>query len=172
MTTTATANSWLDSIPGARNALNYVLGQVAAFQGIPNRLQNVNAWLNRIIATVGGPNAAQAQALISALQSVQSQYSTTAAALGELLPQLQGAGLLGLDLGMLANMVTVAANVEDVLSSTQEIEKETNTLATGAGVGQPNIGGGGFNWKQYLLWGGLLYAGYYGIKRARGSRRY
>lgn len=172
MTAPATSTSWLDAIPGARNAFNYVLGQVADFQAVPQRLNNVGLWLNKIISAVGGPAATQAQALQASMQDVSTQYASVAASLSDLLPQLQGAGLLGLDLGMIGNMITAAAGIESVLSATQEVEEETNSLAQSTGQGSITPGAGGINWGEYLLFGGLFYVGLWAVKRAKGTRKY
>lgn len=171
MTDTA-ATSWLQAIPGAQSALNYVLGQVAAFQSIPSRLQIVNLWLNKIQATVGGPAIPQAQALQQTMQAVQSDYAANAAALGTLLPQLQGAGLLGLDLGMIGNMISLAAAIENSLAAVGELESETSSLAQSSGVGNPGIGSSMSGFGKYLLYGGLVYLGFWAVRHAKGSRRY
>lgn len=170
--TAPASTSWLDSIPGARSAFNYVLGQVANFQAVPSRLQNVSLWLNKIVTTTGGPAAAQGQALQATMQQVSGQYAETAAKLSDLLPQLQGAGLLGLDLGMIGNMLDVAAGIESTLAATQEVEEETASLAQSSGVGTFTAGAGGISWGKYLLYGGLFYLGLLGIKKAKGTRRY
>lgn len=170
--TAPASTSWLDSIPGARSAMNYVLGQVANFQAVPSRLQNVGLWLNKIVTTTGGPAAAQAQALQATMQEVSGQYATTAAKVSDLLPQLQGAGLLGLDLGMIGNLLDVAAGIGSTLAATQGVEEGTASLAQQSGVGTFTPGAGGISVGKYLVYGGLFYVGLWALKKAKGSRRF
>lgn len=166
MTTPAT--SWVQAIPGAQDAINFIVKELAEFQGVPARLQNVSVWLNRIVGA-GGPVAAQAQQLQAVESQVESSFASAAQQISVVVPELQQAGLLSLDLSVIGDAVTAAASVSSVLTATQELEQETASLARDAGLGTFAAGPGGmqgaFPWTKYLLWGGLAYAGFFLVVR-------
>jgi hypothetical protein len=180
--------TWLDMIPGARQGVSYLLGQVAVFQRIPSRLTQIET------AAIAAKRAAEARqkfgnatALALAIQAIgklRSQQIATASRLADVLEGLRTSGLAltQVELGVMA--ARVATEVAAIINGTKAVEgtvyneaakvmspSEVTALKLMAPTGSATPAVSPF--VKYALFGGLLYGAVLiaGRKRKSGGRR-
>lgn len=180
--------TWLDLIPGARQGVSYLLGQVAVFQRIPSRLTQIET------AAIAAKRAAEARqkfgpatALALALQVIgrlRTQQVATSSRLADVLEGLRTSGLAltQVELGVLA--ARVATEVAAIINGTKAVENtvynEASKVMSPSEVTALKLmpGPAGTTpavspFVKYALFGGLLYGAVLiaGRTRTSGKRR-
>lgn len=179
--------TWLDMIPGARQGVSYLLGQVAVFQRIPSKLTQIET------AAIAAKRAAEARqrlgnatALALAIQVVgklRSQQIATASRLADVLEGLRTSGLAltQVELGVMA--ARVATEVAAIINGTKAVEntvyREAEKVMSTSEVAALKLMPGGATapavspFVKYALFGGLLYGAVLiaGRKRKSGGAR-
>lgn len=172
--------STLDLIPGARNAVNYLLGKVAEFQRVPQRLSVAQTNLVNAKRAAEAKNkigyAMEAAVAIQTVMKLQSDHQRASGSVADALDQLRTSGLLSGPIDVAVAVIDASAKVTSILSGTASVEKQASSIA--AKVMSPEeyaatqTTTGGRPMLQYLLWGGLAYIGFWALRRAGGTRRW
>ena len=172
--------STLDLIPGARNAVNYLMGKVADFQRVPQRLSAAQTNLINIKRTAEAKNqigyAAEAALALQNVFNLQGDYSKASVSVGNALDQLRTSGLLSGTLEVAGAVLDAASKVTAILGGTANVEKSASSIAskvmTPGEQAQLTTPSGGGHMMQYLLWGGLLYVGLWALRKSGGTRKW
>jgi hypothetical protein len=172
--------STLDLIPGARNAVNFLLSKVAEFQRVPQRLAAVQTNLINIkrVAESRGKigYATEAAYAISSVMNLQTQHQKASGSVANALDQLRTSGLLNGVVDVAVSVIDAASKVTSILSGTASMEKMATSLASKvmsqeeqAALTKP---GGSSPMLTYLLYGGLLYVGLWALRKSGGTRKW
>jgi len=179
--------TWLDLIPGARQGVSYLMGQVANFQRLPARFTQVETAAiaaKRVAETRGNLGAATKLALaLQANTKLREQWTSTSGRLADVLEGLRTTGLAAtpVELGVLA--ARTATEVGALLNGAKIVEGQVYSAASSvmspsevaalkvaapAGGVQPTS-----SFTKYAIFGGLLYAGVLlaGKKRRTSKKR-
>lgn len=167
--------TWLDLIPGARQGVSYLMGQVANFQRLPSRFTQIETAAiaaKRVAETRGSLGAATKLALaMQANSKLREQWTGTSGRLADVLEGLRTTGLAAtpVELGVLA--ARVATEVGALLNGAKIVEgqvysaassvmspSEVAALKVAAPGGGTSIGGAS-SFAKYAIFGGLLYVG-------------
>ena len=174
----AQAPSTLDLIPGARSAVNYLMGKVADFQRVPQRLSTAQANLinaKRAAESKGKIGYATEAALaIQQVMNLQTEHQKASVSVGNALDQLRTSGLLAGPLDVAAAVIDAGAKVASILRGTDSVEASARSLSSKVLTPgeQVAIQTGGSPMLQYLLYGGIIYAAFYFLVKgkAKGMR--
>jgi hypothetical protein len=172
----AQAPTLLDLIPGGRQAVSFLLGKIADFQRVPARLAAAQTTLLSVKRAADqrgqlGPST-QAAALLGLVQQTQANFVKTAAQVGTVLDALRQTGLMQTPVDLALSAVSVAGDVAAILGATEDIERQTQALASGQGITPtPGVTGKIVSWGKYLLIGGAIYAGLWAVSRGGGRMR-
>ncbi len=164
--------TWLDLIPGARQGVSYLMGQVAKFERLPSRFTQLETTAIAVKRQAEGRGRlGEATALALALQGVgklRDQQQRTAGKLADVLEGLRTAGIAAtpVELGLLA--ARVATEMAALFNGTDGVERAIYAAArrvmSPSEVDQLKGGGGGGGsatfaspFMKYALFGGLLY---------------
>lgn len=171
----------LDMIPGARNAVSYLLGKVADFQRVPQRLTVAQTNLINVkrVAEAKGKlgYATEAALAIQQVMKLQSDHARASGSVANALDQLRASGLLAGPVEVASSVIDAAAKVTAILRGTGDVERTATTVALKvmsqeeqAQLQQPT--GGLSSMVKYLIYGGLAYLGFYFLVKgkARGTR--
>lgn len=172
----ATTMDYLDAIPGARAALDYVVKQVAAFQRIPGRLQVAKANLVNIKRTAESKGmasvATEAAIAITASDTLQSDFNQASVKVGQVLEELRSAGMLSGTLDTIGNVIDAATQVQGLLNATDDLERTVANTGSQAGVAPSTQGSYGAGFAKYLLYGGIAYLGFWALRKGKGTRKF
>lgn len=173
--------STLDLIPGARSAINYLMSKVADFQRVPQRLSSAQTNLINIKRAAEAKGkigyATEAAFAIQQVMSLQSQHQNASGSVANAIDQLRTSGLLSGPVEVAVSVIDAAGKVTSILSGTDSVERTARSLSTKvlspeqqAALQTPT--GGATPMLKYLLYGGILYAGFYFLVKgkARGTR--
>lgn len=173
--------SYLDMIPGARNAVNYLLSKVADFQRVPQRLtvaQTNLVNIKRVAEAKGKIGYATEAALgIQQVMKLQSDHQRASGAVANALDQLRTSGLLAGPVEVAAAVLDAAAKVTSILSGTDSVERlatsiQSKVMSPEEYAATQQVGVAKSPMVKYLLYGGLAYLGFYFLVKgkARGTR--
>lgn len=118
--------SWLDVIPGARQGVSYLLGQVAKFQRLPVRFQAIEttAITAKRQAEQRGKlaEATQLALALQGLATMREKHQRTSVRLADVIEGLRtaGLGITPVELGLLA--ASVATEVAAIFTGTDGVE--------------------------------------------------
>lgn len=174
--------STLDLIPGARNAVNYLMGKVADFQRVPQRLSVAQTNLINIKRVAETKNqigyATEAALALQNVFNLQSDYTKASVAVGNAMDQLRTSGLLSGPIEVAGAVLDAASRVTSILAGTGNVEKSITSISAKvmspeerAALTQP-AGGGKITMMQYLLYGGLFYVGLWALRKSGGTRKF
>lgn len=175
-----TQPSVLDLVPGARNAVNYLLGKVADFQRVPQRLSVAQTNLVNIKRVAESKNrfgpATEAALAIQTVANLQLQHQQASGSVANALDQLRNSGLLAGPIDVAVSVVDAAGRVTSILKGTESVEASVRSISNKVmtteeqATAQTASAGGGFT--KYLLYGGLAYIGLLALRKSRGTRRF
>ncbi len=170
----------MDLIPGARNAVNYLMSKVADFQRVPQRLSTAQTNLINVkrVAEAKGKigYATEAALAMQNVMNLQSQHQRASGSVANALDQLRTSGLLSGPIELAASVIDAAAKVTAILRGTDSVEAVVRSVSSKvmspeeqAALQKP---AGGGHMLTYLLYGSLIYAGFYFLVKgkARGTR--
>ena len=169
----------LDTIPGARNAVNYLLGKVADFQRVPQRLTAAQTNLVNIKRVAESKNrignATEAAFAIQEVMAIQADHQKASVSVANALDQLRTSGLLSGPLDAAAAAIDAGAKVTSILTRTSNVEKTANSLSTRVLSPEEQAATQTSTTSaltKYLLWGGLFYAGLWALRKSGGTRKF
>lgn len=180
MTTPVQDTSILD-IPGAKDAINFITQQVAAFQRVPSRIANVIGTMTnakRLAETKGLNDAAtRAAMVIDQAQNLQGDFGGTSSAVANLLDELRTSGMLSGTLDTIYNAIGTAASMAQVLNGVDNLEQLSSQVVDTTMTAQEkakyaSAGAGSSSLIKYLLLGGAAYAVIWALRRGGGTRRF
>lgn len=125
--------TWLDLIPGARQGVSYLLGQVANFQRLPTRFTQIETAAvaaKRAAESRGNIGAATQLALVlQGVGSLRDAHGRTSVALADVLEGVRtaGLGLTPVELGLLA--AKVATDMAGLFKGTDALQASVYNVA-------------------------------------------
>lgn len=118
--------SWLDLIPGARQGVTYLMGQVAAFQRLPARFTNIETAAvaaKRAAESRGDLTSATDLALsLQAVSTIRDQFGQTLGKLADVLDGLRTSGFGLTPVELAQNAATVAAEMAAEFAATDQAQ--------------------------------------------------
>lgn len=167
----------LSQLPGAQQAVQYVLAQVAAWEQVPERLQVVNGQAMAIQGLAqqkgDGATAAAMGQVIQATGPIQSQVTSSAPLLGQVLAAANGGAF---DTGTVAAALRLAAMVSAGLAATRQLEQAvtdagaTLTPDQRAALAIQGVPSAGPGWGAWILGALAVLAGVTVVRRRRRGR--
>lgn len=156
----------LDTIPGARAGVSFLLGKVSEFQRLPLRINEVEK--NAVLAKRAAESrqdwgrAARMAVTIQAIAQLRERQQQVGGHLADVLDQLRQSGFgqtMTLALGL--SVAKVASEVQDVLSDVSDVERDVG----GGPSALPHMAK---SLWTYALLGTVAYAGIAVLRRKRG----
>jgi hypothetical protein len=173
--------STLDLIPGARNAVNYLMSKVADFQRVPQRLSVAQTNLINVKRVAESKNqigyATEAALALQNVFNLQGEYTKASVSVGNAMDQLRTSGLLSGPLEVAGAVIDASSRVTAILGGTANVERSVTSISAKvmspeeqARLTQP--AGGKVTMMQYLLYGGLFYVGLWALRKSGGTRKF